>query len=105
GARVGFDRHRAAAACVPVAALDGRPLPMRPVQPVLAAGSAVWAGCGRVALAAGAHTLRPIAAWTPDELVLRDPRADAASPPRQAPPATVHPDRGPGSTVRIGATD
>jgi len=111
GARIGFDRRRAAAACVAVGVLDGQPLRMRPVQPVTGPGPAVWAGCARVPLAAGPHTVRPVPLWTADELVFRDPRGDTAGATGPAggrpaaPPAEVRSGRGPAMTVRVRSAD
>ncbi|HZB51326.1 MAG TPA: alpha-(1-_3)-arabinofuranosyltransferase family protein, partial [Mycobacteriales bacterium] len=103
GARIRPSAARAARACVPVATVDGRPLLMRPVRPVTTAGPEVWAGCGPVRLAAGAHSVRPVPGWQPDELVLRDPLGDgpraAVTPP--GPRYAVAHGRGPRATVRV----
>jgi arabinofuranan 3-O-arabinosyltransferase len=101
GARISTTKQRAARACVPVAVVDGQRLLMRPVAPIESNFASIWAGCGRVPLSAGPHTVRPVAAWTPDELVLRDLRGDQ-TPVGQAPPdSTVRQDRGPGLTVNV----
>lgn len=102
GARIAFDKRRAATACVPVGTVDGQDLMMRPVLPVTTIGPAIWAGCGRLQLAAGVHTVRPLGSWTPDELVLRDRLGDTAATPRPATPDFLVTDtRGPGMKVTV----
>jgi len=101
GARIAFDRQRAAAACVPVATVDDKPLLMRPLAPVTGLGPAVWAGCGRLPLTAGSHPVRPVAGWTPDELVFRDSIGDTGSAPARAPRTEVDAGRGPRAEVRV----
>ncbi len=72
-ARMTLRPSRALSSCVTVAELDGRPVRMRPVQPLTGVGPALFTGCGdRTELAAGPHQLRAVPAWMPDELVLRD---------------------------------
>ncbi len=73
GARMPFSADRSARACVPVATLDGAPVLMRPLQPILSADPAPWVGCGPLPVSAGQHRLRPVPGWSADELVLRDP--------------------------------
>lgn len=103
GARIRPSAERAASACVPVATVDGRPLRMRPARPVTTAGPELWVGCGTVRLGAGDHSVRPLAGWQSDELVLRDPLGDgdraAATPP--GPRYAVDHGRGPRATVRV----
>ena len=66
--------------CVTVAELDGRPVSMRPVQPLGSMGPTLFAGCGApITLAAGPHQLRSVHSWMPDELVLRDALGENAS--------------------------
>jgi arabinofuranan 3-O-arabinosyltransferase len=102
GARITFDKKRAAGACVPVATVDGQDLMMRPPLPVTSGGPSVWAGCGRLPLNAGVHTVRPLASWTPDELVFRDRLGDTAGSPRPAVPDFIVSDtRGPAMTVTV----
>ncbi|MEN3362013.1 MAG: arabinofuranan 3-O-arabinosyltransferase [Mycobacteriales bacterium] len=102
GARISFDKRRAARACVPVGTLDGQDLLMRPVLPITSDGPSVWAGCGRQSLAAGVHTVRPLGNWTPDELVLRDSRGDTPTRPLPTPPDfLISHSHGPGMTVTV----
>jgi arabinofuranan 3-O-arabinosyltransferase len=82
-------RHPAAAfaQCTPVAQLDGQPVLMRPVRPLVDLGPTVFTACGGpLSLAAGAHELRALHNWSPDELVLRDQVGD--HPPVAPPSAT-----------------
>lgn len=59
--------------CLMVATLDGDPLRMRPVLPVVGQAPTLWTGCGPgVALGAGEHRLRGVAGFAADTLVLRD---------------------------------
>jgi len=103
GARIIPSAARAAKACVEVSTVDGRPLLMRPAQPITTANPVPWAGCHAVRLVAGDHSVRAVAGWQPDELVLRDPLGDgpraATVPP--GPRYSVEPGRGPRSTVRV----
>jgi arabinofuranan 3-O-arabinosyltransferase len=105
GPRMRFSAARAAAACVPVAAVDGAPLLMRPVQPLTSTGPALWAGCdGGLRLGSGKHAVRAVPGWAPDELVLRDRLGDRPAP--AAPPDGPRYDvtTGPGPRLRATVT-
>jgi arabinofuranan 3-O-arabinosyltransferase len=88
--------------CTSVATLDGRPLLMRPTEPLDDAGVAAWVACGPVDVAAGEHRLRPADGWVLDRLVLRDPRTTPA--PASTPELVVHDRRGPAYDIRSGRT-
>jgi arabinofuranan 3-O-arabinosyltransferase len=101
GARIVDSKARAATACVPVSTVDGKPVMMRPVAPITSNFAGIWAGCGRVTLDAGPHSLRPVGAWTPDELVFRDLRGDQPPAGQEPPDTSVRQDRGPGMTINV----
>jgi len=99
GARMPFSGSLSAKACVAVATLDGAPVLMRPAKPILSADPVPWVGCGSLPVSAGNHRLGPVAGWTADELVLRDPLRTAAAP--AAPRVRVEEGRGPRFTAHV----
>jgi arabinofuranan 3-O-arabinosyltransferase len=87
--------------CVPVAVLDGHPLWMRPAAPVTTADPVPWVGCDSLYLGPGAHQLRPVAGWQPDDLVLRDTLGAGDRRPPPGPRYSVTPGRAGSATVHI----
>ena len=70
-----FSAQAAARACVTVATIDGQPLRMHPLQPVLGLDPQLYGSCpgaAQVDLGGGHHQLRSDGAWVADSLVLRD---------------------------------
>lgn len=86
-ARMTLRPERALAGCVIVANLDGASLRMRPIQRLTSLGPSVFTACdGPLAMSAGAHHLRAVREWMPDELVFRDGVGDLPA----APTTAVH---------------
>ena len=102
GARI---RGTGARPCVPVSTVDGHALLMRPVAPITSDDAVRWQGCGSLFLGPGPHRVRPVAAWQPDQLALRDTLGLGERRPPPGPRYAVAQGRAGSATVRVSSAN
>jgi arabinofuranan 3-O-arabinosyltransferase len=109
GGRVAaFSSQAASRACVTVATIDGEPVRMHPLAPVLNLDPQLFGTCPGdpgLSLAAGAHELRSDGRWIADTLVMRDRIGETVVAPGTVPVLDVQTGHGSSVTVHADATD